>query len=237
MDIEEEKNGNKKYGNLSVEEESNLPSSHQLTTRLKKAYLLMDALHGPKETDLEMLEELAKTGISHQLVLTKLDRAPATVWNELGSALRQNPVRVASYKSATRVLPDVAKSRKSLEEIKMGVWAPLRGKLGLGCDETILGVSSEEGWGITALRCSILKACGAFKRDNFDDDTYLKNLQQAPIVDDADEREEERAENARKVGERDGSYRPLEPRFDDDNPMRGDVFGGKQLYRKKIYRW
>jgi hypothetical protein len=194
----------------------------------------MDALHGPKETDLEMLEELAKTGISHQLVLTKLDRAPATVWNELGSALKQNPVRVTPYKSATRVLPDTLKSRKSLEEIKMGVWAPLRGKLGLGCDETILGVSSEEGWGITALRCSILKACGAFRRDNFDDDTYLKNLQHAPIVHDG---EEETDGDPRKVGERDGSYKPLESRFDDDNPMRGNVFGGKQVYRKKIYRW
>jgi hypothetical protein len=118
-----------------------------------------------------------------------------------------------------------------LEEMKMGVWAPLRGKLGLGCDETILGVSSEEGWGITALRCSILNACGAFKRENFADDMYSKNLQQTPIIDDGEETDQ------REDGERDRSYRPLEPRFADDNPMRGEVFGGKQLYRKRIYRW
>ena len=129
---------------------------------LKKAYVLLDALHGPKEKDLDMLSELAKTGLAHQLVLTKLDRASATVWTELAATLRQNPVRVAPYKSATRILPN-SKPTKSVEELQMGVWAPLRGKLGLGCDETILGVSSEEGWGITALRCSILSACGAFK--------------------------------------------------------------------------
>ena len=40
----------------------------------------------------------------------------------------------------------------SLEELQMGKWKLLRGKLGLGCDEMILGVSSVEGWGITALR-------------------------------------------------------------------------------------
>lgn len=199
--------------------------------RLKKAYILLDALHGPKETDLEMLEELAKTGISHQLVLTKLDRASATVWTELAAALRHNPVRVASYKSATRILHDEVKPRRTLEEMRMGVWAPLRGKLGLGCDETVLGVSSEEGWGITALRCSILKACGAFKRENFDDDAYAKSLQQAPIIDDGEEMEKQGHR------EKDEKYRLLEPKFDDDNPMRGAVFGGKQLYRKKIYRW
>jgi hypothetical protein len=200
--------------------------------RLKKAYLLLDALHGPKDTDLEMLEELAKTGISHQLVLTKLDRASATIWTEITAALRHNPVRVAPFKSAARVLhDDGVKPRRSLEEMKMGVWAPLRGKLGLGCDETILGVSSQEGWGVTALRCSILKACGAFKRENFDDDSYSKNLRQAPIIDDGEETDPQGNE------ERDGRYRPSQPRFDDDNPMRGEVFGGKQLYRKRIYRW
>src|SRR5271167_4989870 len=130
-----------------------------------------------------MLSELAKTGLAHQLVLTKLDRASATVWTELAATLRQNPVRVAPYKSATRILPN-SKPTKTVEELQMGVWAPLRGKLGLGCDETILGVSSEEGWGITALRCSILSACGAFKRDAFPDIGYLKALQDTPVIDD-----------------------------------------------------
>lgn len=180
---------------------------------MKKAYLLLDALHGPKESDVDMLSELSKTGLAHQLVLTKLDRAPATVWTELSAALRRNPVRVEFYNSAVRTLQNSNSSTtKSMEELKMGVWAPLRGQLALGCDETILGISSHEEWGIGSLRCSILKACGAFKQD----DQYLRALQEAPIVEQAPQLES--------------------PAFD-DNPMRGEVFGGKETIRKRIHRW
>ena len=182
-----------------------------------------------------MLSELAKTGVAHQLVLTKLDRAPATVWTELTATLRHNPVRVAPYKSATRILPN-SKPTKSVEELQMGVWAPLRGKLGLGCDETILGVSSEEGWGITTLRCSILAACGAFKRDAFHDMQYLKALQDTPVIDDKP------MEESVEEGDESVKSNPLqnqipEPQFEDDNPMRGKIFGGKKMLRQKIYRW
>ena len=202
---------------------------------LKKAYVLLDALHGPKEKDLDMLSELAKTGLAHQLVLTKLDRASATVWTELAATLRQNPVRVASYKSATRILVN-SKPIKSVEELQMGVWAPLRGKLGMGCDETILGVSSEEGWGITALRCSILMACGAFKKDAFHDMQYLKALQDAPVIDDK-VREESIEEGDESVNPNPRQSEIPESHFEDDNPMRGKVFGGKEMLRQKIYRW
>ena len=160
-----------------------------------------------------MLLELGKTGLAHQLVLTKLDRAPATIWTELSATLRRSPVRVQSYDSAVRTLPNSNSSpTKSMEELQMGVWAPLRGQLALGCDETILGISSHEEWGIGSLRCSILKACGAFRQD----DQYLKALQEAPIVEQAPE--------------------PEIPVLD-DNPMRGEVFGGKETIRKRIHRW
>lgn len=226
----DEKNGSKKSGNSYVHEESIVFIEEYADGSLKKAYLLLDALHGPKEKDLDMLSELAKTGLAHQLVLTKLDRASATVWTELAATLRQ-----ASYKSATRILPN-SKPIKSVEGLQMGVWAPLRGKLGMGCDDTILGVSSEEGWGITALRCSILMACGAFKRDAFHDMQYLKALQDTPVIDDKVIEE--------SIEEGDESVNPnlrqseiLESHFDDDNPMRGKVFGGKEMLRQKIYRW
>jgi hypothetical protein len=191
---------------------------------------LLDALHGPKESDIDMLSELAKTGLSHQIVLTKLDRAPATLWNELGATLRQNPVRVAPHVSAVRVLP-VSNRSKSTEDLRAGVWAPLRGQLALGCDDTIVGVSSMEGWGITALRCSILQACGAFKRHVTEDSEYVKGLEQIPIVDESeDEKSREQDSGRQYMGD-------PETRFDDDNPMRGKVFGGKEMLRKKIYRW
>jgi hypothetical protein len=191
----------------------------------------LDALHGPKESDIDMLSELAKTGLAHQIVLTKLDRAPATVWNEIGAALRHNPVRVAPHVSAVRVLP--GKTRKESEDLRAGVWAPLRGQLALGCDETVVGISSMEHWGISALRCSILQACGAFKRFN-SEESYLKGLEQIPIIGEPEESGED-SENLetgiRTKGVPDGT------RFDDDNPMRGKVDGGKEMLRKKIYRW
>jgi hypothetical protein len=133
-----------------------------------------------------MLSELAKTGLAHQIVLTKLDRAPASLWNELGAALRQNPVRVAPHVSAVRVIP-VSNRSKSTEDIRAGVWAPLRGQLALGCDDTVVGVSSMEGWGISALRCSILQASGAFKRHVGEDSEYMKGLEQIPIVDESED--------------------------------------------------
>jgi hypothetical protein len=118
----------------------------------------------------------------------------------------------------------------------MGVWAPLRGALGLGCDETILGVSSEEGWGISALRCSILKASGAFKRDNFDDNQYLQALQTTPIIDDnpSDTRRNDVDHHGDRESRRDMAQLP---QFEDDNPMRGEIFGGKKMSKQKIYRW
>jgi hypothetical protein len=202
---------------------------------LKKAYLLVDSLHGPKDTDLEMLETLAKTGLAHQLVLTKLDRSSATLWSEIKTALKDNPTRDAAFKSAVRTLPG-AVPEKSTDELRMGVWAPLRGELGLGCDETILGVSSLEGWGITALRCSILQACGAFRRSQNEDRHYARALDQAPIVDpDVDLTAENMFLEDNDM--EDQGSKQQRPTFADDNPMRGKVFGGAKMLRKKIYRW
>jgi hypothetical protein len=134
-----------------------------------------------------------------------------------------------------------------LEQLQMGVWADLRGSLGMGCDETVLGISSEEGWGITGLRCSILMACGAFRRGNYGDDEYLKALQDVPVIQERGTEkegmmEEDEEELEGEEGEREGRERrkvvgDLDSKFEDDNPMRGKVFGGKQTLRKKIYRW
>jgi hypothetical protein len=201
---------------------------------LKKAYLLVDSLHGPKDTDIEMLETLAKTGLAHQLVLTKLDRASATLWSEIKTALKDNPTRDAAFKSAVRTLPGAVP--ESMDELRMGVWAPLRGELGLGCDETILGLSSLEGWGITALRCSILQACGAFRRSQNEDRDYARALDQTPIVGrDMDSTVENMFLEDNDM--EDQGSRQQRPTFADDNPMRGKVFGGPKMLKKKIYRW
>lgn len=221
-----------------------------LICRLKKVYILLDSLHGPKDTDLDMLDELSKTGLAHQIVLTKLDRAPATVWTELSAALKYNPQKGTVFKSATRILPGQTPER-DFEELQMGVWAGLRGNLALGCDETVLGVSSEERWGISGLRYSILMACGAFRRGNYGDQEYLRALQETPVVQEREmgkedmlEEEEfdgdEWREGDEGKGKRDRRIKMVgdpESKLEDDNPMRGKVFGGKEMLRKKIYRW
>jgi hypothetical protein len=88
-----------------------------------------------------------------------------------------------------------------------------------------------EGWGISALRCSILHASGAFKRHVSEDSEYVKGLEQIPIVDESED-VKSKEQDLGKQGNRDP-----EIQFDDDNPMRGKVFGGKEMLRKKIYRW
>jgi len=204
---------------------------------LRKAYLLLDSLHGPKEKDTQMLSDLAKTGIPHQLVLTKLDRAAATLWTELGVTLRNNPDRGTLFRSASRApLSDDV----DVEKLAMGVWEPLRGQLGFACDETILGVSSEEKWGLSALRCSILQACGAFRQNSAENEEYLKGLREMPVVGDDGKIEEQlKVEQA----EEDGEERKLtvqerlRAKFNDPNPMRGKIFGGKKMLRQQIYRW
>lgn len=42
--------------------------------RLKRAFLLVDALHGLKRSDQELLNRFRQNGISHQVILSKVDR-------------------------------------------------------------------------------------------------------------------------------------------------------------------
>ena len=42
--------------------------------RLRRAFLLIDALHGLKSSDEALLAQLRRNGISHQIILSKVDR-------------------------------------------------------------------------------------------------------------------------------------------------------------------
>jgi GTP-binding protein len=42
--------------------------------RLRRAFLLVDALHGLKESDEELIAQLRQHGVSHQIILSKVDR-------------------------------------------------------------------------------------------------------------------------------------------------------------------
>lgn len=44
--------------------------------QLKRAFILLDAMHGIKDSDLKMLQLLRKNSISHQIIASKCDRLP-----------------------------------------------------------------------------------------------------------------------------------------------------------------
>src|SRR5437764_324882 len=45
-----------------------------MITRLKRAFLLVDALHGLKDSDAQLLEMFRHNAIPHQVILSKVDR-------------------------------------------------------------------------------------------------------------------------------------------------------------------
>jgi hypothetical protein len=187
-----------------------------------------------------MLNDLAKTGIAHQLILTKLDRASPTIWKEIRTALKDNPDPGTEFKSSSRA-PLYERSSEVVERLTMGVWGSLRRQLGFACDQTILGVSSEERLGLNALRYSILQACGVSRGKDFEEDEYVKGLRGMPVVDESgnvwdqdkmrDYEEEDEEERKLTVKER------LARKFDDKNPWRGEVYSGAKMLRQRIYRW
>jgi GTP-binding protein len=42
--------------------------------RFRRAFVLIDAKHGPKSSDLMLLERLGREGVSYQIVLSKIDK-------------------------------------------------------------------------------------------------------------------------------------------------------------------
>ena len=64
---------------------------------LARVYLLVDARHGLKTTDTNVLETLGQAAVSHQIVLTKADAIPA---GELGERIAATEVAIARRAAA-----------------------------------------------------------------------------------------------------------------------------------------
>jgi GTP-binding protein len=105
-------------------------------SRLRRAFVLIDAKHGPKPMDLLLLEQLGNLGISYQVVLSKIDRL--------------------SHKddSLQRAFEDT----KRLVVESPGV-SGLGEVLGVAADPARKGPKL----GISGLRWAILRACGIGK--------------------------------------------------------------------------
>lgn len=72
------------YGFKSKEEWGNQLMKY-LTGRkqLRRVFVLIDALHGFKETDLAIMSSIASEGVSYQVVLSKQDRVPKGAHEDL----------------------------------------------------------------------------------------------------------------------------------------------------------
>lgn len=89
---------------------------------LKRVYLLIDARHGIKENDREMMKMLDLTAVSYQIVLTKIDKVSAvvakTLKDQIEKDLLQHPAAFP-YTIVTSAVKDVG-----IAELRaaMAVW-------------------------------------------------------------------------------------------------------------------
>lgn len=143
------------YGSGSREEWGKEIMKYLLNRKqLRRTYVLIDAEHGLKTTDLSLLLELRKNGVAHQIVLSKVDKvlfphskAPSVEslsrrlgnLREMQEEIRRELEEAAQDAGARAVMGDLlcCSSAKSLE--------PRNKSRRIGIDE---------------LRWSVLEACG-----------------------------------------------------------------------------
>ncbi|KAB8337268.1 hypothetical protein FH972_021570 [Carpinus fangiana] len=118
--------------------------------QLRRTFVLIDAEHGPKTTDEDLLLMLRQEGIVHQIILTKIDKV-------LFPNNKQTP------ESLTRNMPKLEALADEMRELAMP-----RSERGLKALGDVLMCSSEKAWpsggpkkmGIDGVRWAALQAVG-----------------------------------------------------------------------------
>lgn len=83
---------------------------------LKRVLLLIDARHGLKKVDREIMEMLDKAAVTYQIVLTKTDKISD---KELSSILQKTQEEVAKHAAAyERILATSSEKKQGLEELR-----------------------------------------------------------------------------------------------------------------------
>ncbi|KAK6344131.1 hypothetical protein TWF696_007775 [Orbilia brochopaga] len=117
--------------------------------QFRRAFLLIDAMHGVKELDRMIMESFAQMGISYQLVLSKVDRL-----DDGGRGAKAKATAAAGGKKKQ-------KEQQGLSEVFMEVQGAMErygGHAGLG---EILATSTQPvKTGIADLRWAVLRAAG-----------------------------------------------------------------------------
>jgi GTP-binding protein len=122
--------------------------------QLRRVFVLIDAEHGIKDKDRSLLASLRLAGVSHQVILSKLDRIYIPNAKE---------IRRHDGKALRRLSPKgtIEELRKAMEKLKADIQPPVGG----GALGEVLGVSAEtmvEGkrLGVDHVRFAVLKAVG-----------------------------------------------------------------------------
>ena len=130
--------------------------------QLRRVFVLVDAEHGIKDKDRSLLASLRLAGVSHQVVLSKLDK----VWVPSGTG-DEKPVRREAKvrkKREVKAKGDLAALRRRMEKVRLEVQPKVGGGAALG---ELLGVSSEvlvsgKRLGVDAVRVAVLRAAGVY---------------------------------------------------------------------------
>ncbi|KAF1935095.1 hypothetical protein EJ02DRAFT_460658 [Clathrospora elynae] len=134
----------------------------QSRKQLRRVFVLLDAEHGIKDKDRSLLASLRLAGVSHQVILSKLDKLYIPQAKE---------IKRHDGKSLHRLRPKGSPEelRQTMEKLKNEIKPPVGG----GALGEILGVSAEtlvdgKRLGIDHVRFAVLKAAGLdanFKKD------------------------------------------------------------------------
>jgi GTP-binding protein len=134
------------YGPAARAEWGNMVSSYLRQRRqLRRAYVLVDALHGVKDSDRLLLDYLKDTGVSYQILLVKIDRI---IFNSAGKLAADWEARGQKVKDSMEAL---------IQESGTGGLADV---LAVSAKYAWDGTEKGERIGISALRWSILVATG-----------------------------------------------------------------------------
>lgn len=130
--------------------------------QLRRVFVLLDAEHGIKDKDRSLLASLRLAGVSHQVILSKLDKLYIP---------QAKDIKRFDGKSARHLAPKGTPEnvRRTMEKLKNEIQPPVGG----GALGEILGVSAEtlvdgKRLGIDHIRFAVLKAAGLdgkFKKD------------------------------------------------------------------------
>ena len=90
-----------------------------MDSRLRRAFLLVDALHGLKRSDEELLSLFRQHAISHQIILSKVDRILFPKGNPSAARLERNlpELERVCENLITKVQPGIRDGPEALGEI------------------------------------------------------------------------------------------------------------------------